>query len=250
MTLSVLVGGKYYFGFAKNVYLNLPEYKKIAEVKKTRKNFVCMQESTEVKVFGGKVCKTLTETTSYQKIFETYPIESGGKEQIYKLLSQGSVEVADKILENEIPVERYEPVRIAGAITWEEDPYKEKYWRFLFYGFRPLKNLFSAYDQTYNIKYLTKIAEITHGFLDVGINKNHSWEDFHAVSFRTMYLVKIWWQLRENNLLTNDFNDLLLRTIEQHADFLADPNHYDKGYNHGLNEAAALYLVAVNFPDF
>ena len=64
-----------------------------------------------------------------------------------------------------------------------------------------------------------------------------------------MYLTKLWWQLRANNLLTYARSENLLKTIEVHGTFLADRNHYQKGFNHGVNEAIALYLVAVNFPD-
>src|SRR3989344_8369408 len=51
-------------------------------------------------------------------------------------------------------------------------------------------------------------------------------------------------------MLTYNLSEDLLTAIEKHSEFLVNPNHYDEGYNHGLNETAALYLVAVNFTDF
>jgi hypothetical protein len=71
------------------------------------------------------------------------------------------------------------------------------------------------------------------------MDKPHAWDDFHSVSFRTMYFVKTWWMLRENNLLTYQTSEKILNALEIHGNFLADPNHYEKSFNHGLNEATA-----------
>ncbi|MEK6871346.1 MAG: heparinase II/III family protein, partial [Nanoarchaeota archaeon] len=40
------------------------------------------------------------------------------------------------------------------------------------------------------------------------------------------------------------------KSIEKHGEFLADERHFELGYNHGVNQATALFLISYNFPDF
>ncbi len=244
------VAGKYSYKDLYESYKSYNESRRQQTIEIERQAYTCPPGTTTIIVVGGKICRTEVSDSTYKTIFDTYPFKSNGKEQIYEFFSEGDIESANQILANNIPLERYGYTKVSDPMSWTEDPLGDRYWRFLFYGFRPVQHLFFAFDQTNEKKYLKKAEEITLSFIDHGTDKPHAWDDFHAVSFRTMYLIKTWWMLRENNLLTYEVNEKILKTLEAHGDFLADPNHYDKGYNHGLNEAAALYLVAVNFPDF
>ncbi len=249
LTTAIIVVGKYIYPTVKEQANELIQTYKNYRKAEQRKKYNCPENLITIQLLEGKVCREQVDDSPYRKVFDTYNLDAKGKEQLYSLISEGTIKDADSIMNNIIPIDRYDPLNTNGSITWTEDPYKEQYWRFLFYGFRPMRHLFYAFDVTGDKKYLDKANEITLSFIDQGIYKPGVWLDFHAVSFRSMFLVKLWWELRENNSLTYEINEKLLKAIEKHADFLSDPNHYDKGYNHGLTEAVALYITAINFPD-
>jgi len=245
-----IVAGKYSYPFITEHYAIYKENFRQHNIEKKRQAYACPSGTVTISVEGGKVCRPDDMPESvYKKIFDTYSYKSNGKEQIYSFLSEGDIASANEILENNFPIERYGITKVSDSITWTEDPIGDRYWRFLFYGFRWMTNLFFAFDTTNDPRYLQKAAQVTESFIDRGMDKLHSWDDFHGVSFRTMFIVKTWWMLRENNMLTYDVNEKILKSLEIHGNFLADPNHYEKGNNHVLNEAAALYLLALNFPD-
>lgn len=246
----VLVAGKYVYDAMENALHTYKERKNEEKIEAYRQSYICPKDLNTIVVDGGKVCRPSgVQDSVYRKIFDSYAFKSGGKEQIYSFLSEGTLQDADMMIDNQFPVDRYGVTKLQGEISWEEDPFREKYWRFLFYGFRPMRNLFYAFDETNDSKYLQKASDITVNFIRNGQSKPYAWDDFHAVAFRTMFMTKTWWQLRSNNLLTYDTSKIILKSLEAHGTFLADPNHYDKGYNHGLNEATALYVLAINFPD-
>ncbi|HWI71826.1 MAG TPA: polysaccharide deacetylase family protein, partial [Baekduia sp.] len=63
-----------------------------------------------------------------------------GKETVFDFLDVGSVARADLLLKDQFQLPRYKAVTI-HHITWEEDPYREVYWRFNFYGLQPTVDL-------------------------------------------------------------------------------------------------------------
>ena len=203
---------------------------------------------------GGYICETLEERnladSEYKKIFETYPLSVDGKEVIYSFLDEGDLSIADKMLNDVYDVDsnRYQPVYLED-ITWIEDPYDQNYWRLLFYSLRPTNNLIYAWKETDDDRYRKKLEEIIDSYLTDGINKEETWSDNHAVAFRAMVLTNVWWKLREEKALSYDLNNKLLEGIKKHGDYLFDDNHYEANYNHGINEAAALLVMAENFPD-
>ena len=209
----------------------------------------CPEDQIKIKVSDGYLCREEAEPSIYLQIYDTYPRSNNGKETIYNFLEEWDIEIADNYLNDLYPMPRFESVKIDTPLTWEEDPYDDKYWRFNYYSLRPTLNLLYANIETENQEYNNKLIEITESFLDDGMNKSYSWEDYHAVAFRTMVLVNIWWKLREQNDLPVEFSNKLLKVLEIHGDFLSDRKHYEIGRNHGINEAAALFILAVNFPD-
>jgi peptidoglycan/xylan/chitin deacetylase (PgdA/CDA1 family) len=216
------------------------------------RNIVCEKGEIKISVEGGFVCRKEinygNEKSKWLDIYDTYPKYANGKEIIYDFLDEGDITVADAYLNNEIQIERYEPIKVE-KITWEEDPYGERYWRFIFYSLRETRHLLYAYTETHDERYRIKLTEIVESFIDDGINKPHAWDDYHAVSFRTMMLTNIWWKLRQNDALSIELNEKILKTIQQHGDFLLDEKHYENKYNHGISQAIALMLAGVSFPD-
>ncbi|MCK5583261.1 MAG: alginate lyase family protein, partial [Elusimicrobiales bacterium] len=199
---------------------------------------------------GGDLCreKVNSEDYEYLKIYDTYPKTAAGKEIIYEFLDDGDIAAADAYLRNEIRIERYEPVKI-DKITWEEDPYGERYWRFIFYSLRDTRHLLYAYKETNDEKYKKKLIEIIESFIDEGTGKPHAWDDYHGVAFRTMAFVNTWWKLREQNALPIETSEKILKALQKHGEFLLEEEHYEKKYNHGISQMAALLILAVNFPD-
>jgi len=170
-----------------------------------------------------------------------------GKEVIYSYIDKGSIEVADNIVANSYEVSRFDPVTIE-ELTWEEDPYSDLYWRFNYYNLEPVRHLLYAWEITDNVVYKNKLIEITESFIDDGMEGSYSW-DYHGVAFRTMTLVDVWKKLDRKGELNEALDAKIMDALEVHGEFLANPNHFEGGYNHGLDQAAALYLIAVNFPD-
>ncbi len=209
----------------------------------------CKENQIKIKVSDGYLCREESEPSIYLQIYDTYPRSNEGKEIVYSSLKGGDLEIADNYLNDLYEMPRFDPIKIDSPLTWKEDPYNDKYWRFNYYSLRPTLNLLYAGIETKNPQYNEKLIEIIESFLDKGINESSSWEDYHAVAFRTMVLVDIWWKLREQNSLSIDISNKILGALEIHGDFLMDRKHYEIGRNHGINEATALLVLAVNFPD-
>ena len=219
----------------------------------SEKKIICNQNQIKIFVTGGNLCRKKITTTEkknypYLEIFDTYPKTNKGKEIIYTFLDEGDITIADSYLNNELKIERYDPVKIKN-LTWEEDPYNERYWRFIFYSLRETRHLLYAYKETGDEKYKNKLIETIEDFIDNGIDKPHAWDDYHGVAFRTMTLVNTWWKLREQNALPLETSEKILKTLQRHGEFLLADEHYENKYNHGISQMAALLVLSVNFPE-
>lgn len=170
-----------------------------------------------------------------------------GKEVMYSYIDEGDIRIADEILQNKYELSRFQPVNI-DKITWQEDPFADIYWRFNFYNLEPVRNLLYAWEETGKPVYKNKLIEITNSFIDNGMNGQYSW-DYHGAAFRTMTLIDLREKLKEKNELPADLDNKIQASLKLHGDFLADPAHFEKEYNHGLDQAAALYLLAINYPN-
>lgn len=208
-------------------------------------------EGSEFTVFSFTtyICNNPNDELVYDEIYNTYPATGGGREIIYTFLDQGNSERADEMLENEYFIERYEPVTLSSPPTWTEDPFGERYWRFIFYSLRPTRHLLAQAVETNEDLYFDKIHEVVGSFLVTGMDKPHTWDDPHGAAFRTMVLVNTWWKLREMGKLNNELSDNILAALEQHGDYLLDPQNYEEDNNHAITQAAALLVLSHSFPD-
>lgn len=197
---------------------------------------------------GGYVCAPGAAGGVYEQIYQTYPLVGSGREAIYASTDGGSVTAANDLLENVYDVPRYAPLKLSGLPTWTEDPYSAKYWRFEFYSLRPSLNLLYAFRTTGNPRYAQQIVALDSSFIAAEPKSKSAWSDPHAVAFRAMSLVDTWWKLRQAHQLSEADSTLMLGEIEKTGAFLANPNHYQAQDNHAVNEAAALYEIAVAFP--
>ena len=170
------------------------------------------------------------------------------RELVYPWLSEGDIATADLIMSGVWDLPRFDPVELTYPPTWTEDPYDENYWRFIFYGLRPLRHLIGAYDETGDIVYIETLAEIVESFVDQRDRSPHL-ADPHATAFRTMVQVVSYGALERAGLLRGELEAKLRASIGTDATYLADPKNFQADYNHGFTEAAALLLVANTFPD-
>lgn len=170
-----------------------------------------------------------------------------GKEVAYSWLDEGDLESADLILKDTWPVPRFDPVHLPPPLTWTEDPYGEKFWRYIFYGLRPTAHLLWAFRETGDKRYRDKLMEV---FKSFATNKQNSVfsKDKHGTAYRAMVLVNSYWKLKHADALSWQEETLLEWLILEDARFLEDPEHFEAGFNHGFAEATALLLIAENFP--
>ena len=174
-----------------------------------------------------------------------------GAEVIYDFLDRGKRDIADQMLEDCWQLPRYDSVCFGGEPEWQEDPYDEKYWRFIFYALRPLRHLLWAYQTTTDVRYRDQLVRILRSFAQKAsdIPASYRW-DRHTTAFRAMSLVNIVQKLRSSDDLDDSLDAALVELIHEDGVFLENPKNFEATNNHGITQAAALVLIAYNFPEF
>lgn len=214
----------------------------------------CPEGQVRIDLKGGVhsprsyICREEVDRSLWVNIYDGYPKSVRGQENVYRFMDKGSLEIAEQYLDGYYAVPRFDPVQLEN-ITWEEDPYNERYWRFIFYSLRETNHLVFASEKTGQQDYSAKLVEIIESFVDKGMDKEYSWDDYHGVSFRTLSLINAWWKLREQNALPVEVSTKILQALVVHGDFLMQPEHFESEHNHGITEAVALLVLGTNFPD-
>lgn len=179
------------------------------------------------------------------------PLPSG-RESIYTLVNAGSIAAADQILRDVWPVPRYEPVALPSTLTWHENPYASKYWRFVFYSLRPTSNLLWAFYRTGDRRYLDKLCSVLRSLTAFErtsrTRDGDGFDDAHALAFRGMVLVNTYVKLARSGDLPPDLRTDLLTVIGTTGERLSDPRNFQGGFNHGFSQAVSLLLIHENFP--
>ena len=228
---------------------------------------ICEQNQLCINIKGGYVCRTEQNKSIYLIIYDHYPKSNNGKEVLYDFFNEGDIDTADKLMEDIYTIPRYEPVKLRSPLSWRENPYDEKYWRYIHYSLRETRHLLYAYKMTGNERYINKLKKNINSFIDTGMNNDdisdiinsplescetkrcmYVWE-YHTTAYRTLVLINTWWKLREENLLDYELNEKMLKAMSVHGDFLMEDCHYEGEHNHGIIEASALYILATNFPN-
>ncbi len=208
----------------------------------------CPGELRMQDVSGGYVCVSSSSANDFSQIYRSYPLVGRGIESMYADEDDGSMSAANDLLHNQFDVPRYPALRMPTLPTWSENPYSAKYWRLEFYSLRPSLNLLYAFRASGNAVYARKLISLDLSFIAAEGKSPWAWSDPHAVAFRSMALVDTWWKLRQAHQLPEAASSAILGELEKTGQFLADPNHYQQQDNHSVNEAAALYELAVAFP--
>ena len=176
-----------------------------------------------------------------------------GKESIYAFLNEGTLPVADELLDDVWDLGSREPVETIPNVTWTE-LYGDSYWAFLFYSLRPTANLLWAYETTGDARYHDELVSILSSYAAYDLARPATldrtrFDNRHTSAFRAMVLVNSYAKLKAAGTLPADLDAQLLLCIEKLGRFLADPSNFEGGFNHGFTEAAALALIPVSFPD-
>lgn len=170
-------------------------------------------------------------------------------EVLYGFLDEGTLEEADLLLRDLWPVPRFAPVQLSANLSWTEDPFNEKYWRFTFYGLRPTRHLLWAWRQTRDVRYRDKLLHVLQGFAERGHQSGFAW-DKHTAAYRGIVLVNTYVKLQSEGSLKEPLAGRVRQRIHEVGTFLRDAKNFEKDYNHGLAQAGALLLIARNFPGF
>jgi hypothetical protein len=174
-----------------------------------------------------------------------------GKEVIYSFLSEGTQAIADEALKDVWDLGPRSSPTYIYPIVWNESPF-DKYWRVLFYSLRPLSNLLYAYYTTGNHAYCDKMIQVIDSYVAFDAARGATYsaylDDPHTAAFREMMLVNLYGKLTNSHDLPPETGTGMLQSIEKLGNFLAIEKNFQDGQNHGFNEAAALLVAAVNFP--
>jgi peptidoglycan/xylan/chitin deacetylase (PgdA/CDA1 family) len=180
-----------------------------------------------------------------------------GKEMVYDFLDTGSLARADLIMKDEYQMPRYRAVHIP-VIRWDEDPYREVYWRFNFYGLQPCVDLLWAYRTTGEAKYYDKLLEILRSYIkadDARVDRfgkgfrPYRWDNKYSSAIRSLILINVRGKLAARHKLPADVEAGTRRALQRLGHFLELSENFNVSNNHGFAETAALYAIAVNLPD-
>ena len=177
-----------------------------------------------------------------------------GSEGIYSEFNEGDLATADNLLNDVWPARPpLRPVDLDWPLSWTEDPYGDAYWRFYFYSLRPTSSLLWAYATTRDERYYRRLVEILSSFVTYDAARPFNrltFDNNHAAAYRAMVLVNAYVKLQRWQVLPAALDGDLVAAIRRLGAFLAVPGHFEADFNHGFNEAAALLLIADNFPQF
>lgn len=180
------------------------------------------------------------------------------QEVVYPFLARRGRGAADLLLEDRWKAGRQGPALLPLPLCWDEDPYGERYWRFEFYGLRPLIPLLEIYLATGEVRYRAKLLAILEDFVahaPCQPGRGRAAEflfDKHTAANRLLALTAIYFGLaRRGDLDQSGALAASLRArIGALGRFFAEEAHFESHNNHGFAESTALLLAAVMFPDW
>jgi hypothetical protein len=175
------------------------------------------------------------------------------REAMYLELEQGDLAVADGIMNDVWPARGFPAAKLAWPLTWNEDPYDDAFFRFMFYSLRYTEHLLFAYRSTGEQRYLDKLYAILRSFIANEPGRpydHHRFDNEHATAYRTMVLTNLYVKLTQGTaVLPADIAEGIRTSLKRSADFLMEPRRFESWANHGFTQAAALLVIAHNLPD-
>jgi hypothetical protein len=180
------------------------------------------------------------------------PANKEGTASVYRSVRVSNLTIGERILENCWNLPRFEEVCFDGELPkWNEDPFQENYWRFVFYSMRPLMHLLHAWEITGEERYREHLIDLIESYQNASLDSpwiyNHQ-ADKHGAAFRALVLTEIRWSLAHGGALSHKEQTILDGLVLSTADYLMIPSNFEHTYNHGFNQAAGLLAISTNFP--
>ncbi len=173
-------------------------------------------------------------------------------EAMYLEMNQGDMKTADALLQDLWPARGHPDAKLSWPLTWTEDPYEDAYFRFMFYSLRHTEHLLWAFQTTHDRRYLDKLLGVLDSYVAYDATRApdiDSFDNAHAASYRAMVLTNVSFKLQQIGELSPTLQTGIRDSLQRLGVFLMRPKSFEGHANHGFTEAAALLVVAHNFPD-
>ena len=150
---------------------------------------------------------------------------------------------------------RDSPIELPSDLTWAEDPFNDRNWKFWFQNWKFADCLIDGYIAFQDPWYLQRMKWLVSdwwedNFKEKPPSKEFSWND-HTIPIRMHHMIEIFEFIRRNNALDDSYLKVALRSIYWHARILAEEEAlYFKNHNHGLDQSIKLFEVSQLFPEF
>ncbi|SEH06304.1 heparinase II/III family protein [Candidatus Venteria ishoeyi] len=146
------------------------------------------------------------------------------------------------------------PVTLPSNLSWSEDPFKDRNWRFWFHSWKFTDCLLSGYTEFQEQWYLKRLKWLVSDWWKDNFRpefpaKEFSWHD-HSTAKRLHEMLKIFEFVRREKALDQKFIRDALRSIFWHAQILSAEDIYIKNNNHGLDQSVSLFEVSQLFREF
>ncbi len=164
---------------------------------------------------------------------------------------------ARQIIERDVfVVQHHKPVHLPRPVTWREDPLGDRNWRFWFQAFASVSYLLQAFGETRDAALLERAVELVDAWIATSLENGEApdmtWND-HSTALRALALLYFLETWRANRGAAPDapgdrFGRRLLAALVEHGRLLARDDFYVPRHNHGLDQARALFALALNLP--
>ncbi|GAA4223609.1 hypothetical protein FHR32_001331 [Streptosporangium album] len=147
------------------------------------------------------------------------------------------------IMNGELEFLGLSPVKVGKDVNWRTDPYHNRSWSMVFHSLRWMGRLVADYETTGEAAYLTRATEIAKDWVTDNPRRggpkasSYAWQE-HPIALRAPALV----------CLSKHVNaSWLSRSLAEHATMLSNPNLYEKGHNHGIDQDIALLGIGCRY---
>jgi hypothetical protein len=134
------------------------------------------------------------------------------------------------------------PVKVAKDVNWRTDPYHNRSWSMVFHSLRWMGRLVADYESNGDKAYLDRATEIAKDWVEDnprGSSKAspYAWQE-HPIALRAPALLC---------LSKHVSASWLTSSLAEHAKMLSNPNLYEKGHNHGIDQDIALLGIGCRY---
>ena len=147
-----------------------------------------------------------------------------------------------EIMGGEVGFLDLDPVKVAKDVNWRTDPYRNRSWSMVFHSLRWMGRLVADYESNGDKAYLDRATEIAKDWVEDnprGSSKAspYAWQE-HPIALRAPALLC---------LSKHVSASWLTGSLAEHAKMLSNPNLYEKGHNHGIDQDIALLGIGCRY---